>query len=138
MNDINIENLIPHRDRMKLINEIIEVDDKKSITAAIVSEEWPLFNNGSVDPVILIELVAQTTGIAVGWQRRTESGIGGEGWLVGIKRANFSTDRIPLGARLIMNVKSLYDHNNYGAFEGTVMSGSDILAKIEIQVFRPE
>ncbi len=133
--DIDIDKFIPHRDRMKLIDEVVEVEDKKCVTSSIVTEEWPLFNDNSVNPIILIELVAQTTGIGVGWKKRNKTDLGGSGWLVGIKKADFSIDKIPLGSCLITCTKSLYDHENYGAFEGTVTLGNDILATIKIQVF---
>ena len=37
--DINIEDLLPHRDRMLLIDEILEVDDKTAVTRATVTDQ---------------------------------------------------------------------------------------------------
>jgi predicted hotdog family 3-hydroxylacyl-ACP dehydratase len=59
MIDINIEDLIPHRNSMKLIDEILEIDDDRCITTATVSSSWPLFRDGYVHPIVLIELAAQ-------------------------------------------------------------------------------
>ena len=42
MIDIDIEQLIPHRDRMKLIDEVIESDDEKAVTESLVTEKWPV------------------------------------------------------------------------------------------------
>jgi predicted hotdog family 3-hydroxylacyl-ACP dehydratase len=136
--DINIEELIPHRPPMKLIDEVLEVDDEKAITASIVSENWPLYREGSVSPVVMIELVAQATGIATGWKRKRETGKGIKGYLVGIKEASFYIDRIPAGTRLITNIENLYKHETYGVFSGTVKSGSKLLGKVEIQAFRED
>ena len=58
--DIRIEDLLPHRDRMLLIDEILEVDDNTAVTRATVSNRWPFFNGNTVDSLILIELAAQT------------------------------------------------------------------------------
>ncbi len=131
---MDIEQFIPHRGRMKLIEEVLEVDDVKAVTLCRVNENWPLFGDGSVDPIVLIELTAQTSGVLVGWQRK-HIRMGGEGWLVGLKRADFFTGRIPAGTELKTRVVNLYSLDNYGVFEGTVESGS-LLAKVEIQVFR--
>jgi len=49
MIDIDIEKLIPHRDRMKLIDEIIESDDEKAVTESLVTEKWPLFKETYVN-----------------------------------------------------------------------------------------
>ncbi|RLC00730.1 MAG: hypothetical protein DRI57_31950, partial [Deltaproteobacteria bacterium] len=59
---IDIEELIPHRDRMKLIDRIIEVDDETALTESVVTREWPLYDGNSVNSIILIELAAQTAG----------------------------------------------------------------------------
>ena len=134
----NIEDFIPHRERMKLIEEIIEVNEKKAVTASTVNDKWPLYNNNSVDPIVMIELVAQTAGVAVAWERRNEVDAGVGGWLVGIKKANFSIESIPHGTRLITEVMPLYKHDTYGAFKGTVTNGQDVIGTVEIQAFRPE
>ena len=57
---MDIEKLIPHRDRMKLINEVLDIDNDKVITSTRVSDKWPLYQEGFVDPIVLIEIVAQT------------------------------------------------------------------------------
>ena len=89
--NIGIEDLLPHRGRMLLIDEIIEVDDKKAVTGATVTELWPLFDGKAVSSLILIELVAQTAGIVNGWVRIEKKGKNSkkEGWLVGIKQSRF-------------------------------------------------
>ena len=56
--------------------------------------------NGSVSPLILIELTAQTAGIATGWEESVIKGkkIDGQlGWLVGIKQADFHINEIAVG-----------------------------------------
>ena len=58
MTDINIDELLPHRDRMRLVDEVIEVNEKKAVTRSKVTENWPLFEDDSVNPIVLIELVA--------------------------------------------------------------------------------
>jgi predicted hotdog family 3-hydroxylacyl-ACP dehydratase len=140
MYDIDIEKLIPHRDRLKLIDEILVADDKRAVTAATVNEIWPLYDEDSVSPIILIELAAQTTGIAVGNKRYKETGKGVYGWIVGIKQVKFSVGRISLGTRLVIRVDPAYDHESYAVFNGTVENASDqkILCSMEIQVFSPE
>jgi len=38
----DVESLIPHRNRMKLIDEIMVVDEKTAVTASVVTETWPM------------------------------------------------------------------------------------------------
>lgn len=134
---MDIEKLIPHRDRMKLINEVLDINADKVITSARVSDKWPLYQDGFVDPIVLIEIVAQTAAAHIRWQKGIDKG-GGGGWLVGIKSADFFLAGIPLHTVLITTVKPLSSAENYNVLEGTVAVGKDIVGRIQIQVFRSE
>jgi len=134
---IDIEALIPHRDRMKLINDLLDANDDTAVTSSLVSNRWPLCQGSFVDPIVLIEVVAQTAAAHIRWKKGVDKG-GGGGWLVGIKNADFFLDRIPLHTVLITTVKNLSSAENYNVLEGTVMTGTDLLARIQIQVFRSD
>lgn len=134
----HIEDLIPHRDRMKLVGEILEIDDRLARTSSVVTHDWPLDEAGLLSPLILVELVAQTSGVHEGWKARRDGKAGTSGWLVGIKRADFFKDAIAPGTVLTTTVRSLYAMQSYAVFTGTVQAASEILAQVELQVFRPE
>jgi predicted hotdog family 3-hydroxylacyl-ACP dehydratase len=135
---MEIEALIPHRDRMRLIGEVMAVDDDRAVTSSAVTEEWPLYCDGSVDTLVTIELVAQTAAILEGW-KRLQSGRGGaSGWLVGIKTADFRLPRVPLHATLITEARKDYAMESYAVFEGTVRMGTEVVAVVSMQAFRPE
>jgi len=134
---MDIETLIPHRDRMKLINEVLDVNADTAVTSALVTDQWPLCHESFVDPIVLIEIVAQTAAVHISWKRGQDKGMG-RGFLVGIKSADFFLDRIPLNTVLITTVKNLAGAHNYNVLEGTVMAGTDLLGRIQIQVFRFE
>jgi predicted hotdog family 3-hydroxylacyl-ACP dehydratase len=134
---IDIETLIPHRDRMKLISDVLDVNADRAVTSSIVSDQWPLFKGASVDPIVLIELVAQTAAVYISWGKGGFKGVGG-GWIVGIKNADFFQDRIPIHAVLMTTVKNLYRAENYNVMEGTVMAGTELLGRVQIQVYRSE
>ena len=135
---MDIEELIPHRDRMRLIGEALSIDDDRAATSSIVTEDWPLYRDGSVDALVTIELVAQTAALIEGWKRQQTKRGGTKGWLVGIKGADFRLPRIPLSATLITEVRRDYALEGYAVFEGTVHLGTEVVAVISIQAFRPE
>ena len=139
---IQIEDLIPHRGRMKWVGDVLEVNDALAKTSSLVTEQWPLDDMDTVDPIMLIELVAQSAGILEGWKSKKKDGkAGAKGWLVGIKKADFFIDRIPLKMRLIATVRRLYSlessFESYAVFAGEVESESRLLSRVELQVFRP-
>jgi predicted hotdog family 3-hydroxylacyl-ACP dehydratase len=135
---MDIEALIPHRDRMRLIGEALAVDDDRAVASSIVTEDWPLYHDGAVDALVTIELVAQTAALLEGWKRQQSKRGGTKGWLVGIKGADFRLPRIPLSAALITEVRRDYALEGYAVFEGTVSLGTEEVAVVSIQVFRPE
>ena len=135
---MEIEDLIPHRRTMKLIDSIVNCGENHAETATLVKDTWPLVSDGFVNPIIAIELVAQTTGIYEGAKRFNEEGkkLGGRGWLVGIKKAEFFTDKISVGTLLTIKSDRGFTHEGYGEVDGTVKEKDKIIAQVSIQVFQ--
>jgi predicted hotdog family 3-hydroxylacyl-ACP dehydratase len=131
------EGLIPHRHRMRLIDWVKRPTQNNLQAETIVTEAWPLYNNGQVSSIICIELVAQAISALNTW-RRGEGAKPRAGLLVGIKEAEFSKSSIPVGARLHIEINVLSHLGNYAVFEGKVRSDSDSFCKIIIQVLEPE
>ena len=138
--DINIEDLLPHRDRMLLIDEILEVDDKTAVTHATVTDQWPFFDGQAVDSLILIELVAQTAGINNSWVRIKKRGQDSEkkGWLVGIKQSRFFVDSISLHERIITRAENQFEYGNYRHITGIARIGNDVVGEISLQLIQIE
>lgn len=133
---MDIESLIPHREPIKIISEIIELSDDFGATAAVVNERWPLCDGFAVQSLVFIEAIAQTAAIVEGSKQRREGKGDIKGWLVGIKSAEFTRDTVPVGTRIVVQARSLYAMDNYGVIEGTVTSGGDLLMKAVIQAMR--
>lgn len=133
---INIEDFIPHREPIRIISEVIEINEEFAITGAVVKSSWPLFDGNSVNSLVLIEAIAQTAALVEGYKKKKQGKVGIKGWLVGIKSAEFKQATLPVDTRLIITVKSLYSFDNYGVIEGTVKSGEDVLAVAVLQALR--
>ncbi len=140
MIEISIEKLIPHRNGMKLVDEVIEADDEMAVTASVVTEQWPLFEDNCVNVIVLIELVAQTAGVCRGWKDIKENP--GEtsrmGWIVGIKKAKFFIDKIPLNTRIITTSQNSFTFDNYLEISGTAKIGSEVAGEIILQIYGAE
>ncbi len=131
------EPLIPHRLRMRLI-EWVKRPTRNGLQAeTIVTEEWPLYNNGKVSSIICIELMAQAIAALSTW-RRGEGTRPRLGLLVGVKEAKFLRPSVPVGTRLNIEINVLSQVGNYAVFEGEVRSNLDSFCKIIIQVVEPE
>jgi predicted hotdog family 3-hydroxylacyl-ACP dehydratase len=137
---IRIEDLIPQRDRMLLIDEIIEVDDEKAVTGATVTDQWPFFDANGVNPLVLIELVAQTAGVTNGWVRIKQRGLDSEkkGWLVGIKQSRFFVDAISLNQRIITRAENQFEYESYRHIAGVARIGSAIVGEVTLQLIQTQ
>jgi predicted hotdog family 3-hydroxylacyl-ACP dehydratase len=125
---------------MKLLDEIIDVDERKAVTASTVTENWPLFEAGMANCIVLVELVAQTAGVCIGWKEYQEKGNnqGGTGWIVGVKEAVFHFDAIPLNSRIITEAERGFQVELYTEIAGTARMGEQILAEIKLQVVQSD
>lgn len=137
---MDIEQLIPHRGAMKLIGEIVEVNDARCVTSSIAGPDWPLVTDGRVNSIVLIELVAQTAGVFFGWDemKKGKSTAGQVGWLVGIKDSRFTRGTVPVQSEIVTTVEEKNRMGTYIEISGTVRISSEIVAETVLQVFRPE
>jgi predicted hotdog family 3-hydroxylacyl-ACP dehydratase len=142
MNDdvahIDIEQLIPHRLPMRLVEAVVDIDNESIKTTAVVKNTWPTARNGHARTLILIELIAQTAAVLQGWRERHEGKAGMGGLLVGIPEANPQAATIPVGTHLVCSVRISHGMQNYLAFTGQVAGQSGVLWLTgSIQAFRP-
>jgi predicted hotdog family 3-hydroxylacyl-ACP dehydratase len=131
----SVEQMIPHRGRMKLIESIVSISKDIAVTSAAVSGTWPLCSGESVSPIVLIEVVAQTAAALSLWKKGESRSAITAGMLTGIKSAEFFVDEVPLKAVLTTTATIMYCLDDYEAIEGTVMMGEICLCKVQLQVF---
>ena len=140
MTELTIERLVPHRDRMRLIDDIIAVDENEAVTKAVVKKDWPLTADGQANTLVIIELVAQSASVHIGWRELQENQdqACGRGWLVGIKSAHFDMTAIPIQASVITVVRPEYRFENYTGIYGQAKMDSQSVGEVRLQVMRSE
>jgi predicted hotdog family 3-hydroxylacyl-ACP dehydratase len=137
-NNPRITDLLPHRGRMLLIQEIVRVDRDTAVSRTVVDERWPLTGDNGASPLLIVELVAQTSGLSNGLDRLITEGQGTEtkGWLVGIKRAEFYVDALPLGAVVETQAQNSFKFEGFREIEGSVMIDDEAVGRVTLQVVR--
>lgn len=136
-----IQDLIPHRGNMLLIDTILSAGQDHAETVAIVKEDWPLTTADGAHPLLLLELAAQTAGICFGWnelQKTAAERREAKGWLVGIKKAVFDIDRIALAARITIRSEPRLQAGAYKEISATAKLGGRQIAEIHLQVLQDE
>ena len=133
-----IEELLPHRGRMVLVEEIVEIGQLHAITAAVAGPGWPLTDNNGVDPLILPELAAQTAGIFNSYQFKKKHGSDADnkGWLVGIKQADFFVPTIPLESRIISRAENTFEYDQLREITSSHHIGSRLIGSVTLQLMQ--
>lgn len=136
----NIKDLLPHSGRMLLIDEIVEIDRESAVSRSTVNREWPLSAGRGSSPLMIIELVAQTSGLSNGLDRIAVQGQDADkkGWLVGIKRAIFLVDYLPMGAEIVTTAKNSFKFEGFREIEGYAKIGPDLVGEVTLQVVQAD
>jgi predicted hotdog family 3-hydroxylacyl-ACP dehydratase len=139
-NNPSITDLIPHRGRMLLIHEIVRVDGDAAVSRSVVDDQWPLTGDGGASPLLIVELVAQTSGLSNGLERLRQEGQGTEtkGWLVGIKKAVFYVDALALGAVVETRAENSFKFEGFREIEGSASIGGKVVGEVTLQVVRAD
>lgn len=136
--NLTIEDLLPHRDDMLLITDILEVDSNHAKTLCRVEKSWPMAEKRGVHPLILVELAAQTAGVCNGWDRIQTLGRDSEkmGWLVGIKKADFFIDNLPFGRSIESDAENTHNFANLREVYCEQHMNNTLIGKITLQLFQ--
>jgi predicted hotdog family 3-hydroxylacyl-ACP dehydratase len=135
---IGLEDLLPHRGRMVLIDKMIDFDAKKAITRSRVRADWPMIETDGANPLVIVELVAQTAGISNGWELLQREGPGADhrGWIVGVKSARFYTGPIPLGTEIEVESENTLEYDILREITGTARIEGRLAAEITLQLIQ--
>lgn len=138
--DLTVEDLLPHRGRMLLIDEVIHIEGDRAVAAVQVNDRWPLADAGAVSPLMIIELVAQTSGVGNGLNLVKERGKGADkrGWIVGVKKARFYTDALPMGARIVVESKNRFKFDDFIEIDGTAKMDDKLVGEVTLQVMKAD
>ncbi len=134
----DVETLVPHRCPMRLVRTLRAAGERWAETETVVEPGWPTVEEDGVDPVLLIELIAQSVAVHTGWLRRSIEPLGGRGLLVGVRQSTLAPGRVALGTGLRTRVEQVRQVEGYVVFTGEVRAGERVLCTAEVQAFRPD
>jgi predicted hotdog family 3-hydroxylacyl-ACP dehydratase len=121
---------------MLLVDRIDSLDDEQATVVSLASENWPLFDNGTISALVLVELVAQTAGVHNGMKRMKQHGPAtpSRGWLVGIKQAVFHVEAILPGQTIITTARNVFVFDDLLEIAGTASIDGKPAAEVILQV----
>ncbi|GBE06682.1 MAG TPA: 3-hydroxyacyl-ACP dehydratase FabZ [Nitrospirae bacterium] len=132
MNNLDIQNLIPHRYPFLMIDRIIEIEPyKKAVGVKNVTINEPFFQGHFpglpiMPGVLIVEAMAQVAGVLA-----FKSGVDGDTvYFMSIEKAKFRKPVVP-GDRLRLEIKTLKRRNNVWKFHGEAFVDSTLVAEAE-------
>ena len=136
--DMRPESILPHRGSMLLIDKVLVLDDRGAVTRSVVTDQWPLCDGKHAQAIVLIELIAQTSGIHNGFirEKREGAGTGTHGWMVGIREAHFLVDVLPVGTELVTRAENRMEFEGFRDIFGRVEIDGRMVADIALQLLR--
>ena len=84
-----------------------------------------------------MEPAAQTAGVCIGWNEKLKTGRPqGEasGWLVGIKKAHFHIDQLPLNTCITIRSENRLVVENFKEVAATARVGQTLVGEIVLQI----
>jgi predicted hotdog family 3-hydroxylacyl-ACP dehydratase len=100
MTYLPIEEYLPHRGRMVLLDRVLEAGMGRIVCAVTVREDSPFCRDGKVPAYVGIEYMAQAAGALVGWESRERGEPVKTGFLVSTREYASRVDGFPAGATL--------------------------------------
>lgn len=136
--DLTLEDLLPHRGAMLLVGRVLEVDAGHAVTLSTVEASWPMAGPDGVPALIAVELAAQTAGVCNGWERIQTRGPDSDqlGWLVAVKRADFFTDRLPVGMPVRTRADNTLAFDKFREVTSQLYHGDHLLAEVVLQLYQ--
>lgn len=136
--EINLDDILPHRRRMRLVGGLETADDEGALVRVPVAAGSPFLDaEGFVKPSWYVEIVAQAVACYCGWSWLSRPDRPGTfGYVVAVDDCCVSADaRPPVGDDLIVRVKKEFEMPPAGVFEGRVFWAGQELGRARLKTF---
>ena len=136
--DLTLQDLLPHREGMLLIEEVLQVERRRAVVRCTVRPTWPMAGPEGADALILVELAAQSAGVCNGWDRIHSKGLDSDktGWLVGIKKAEFHLQLLPYGAEILCRAENINDFKNLREVSCQQLLDGRLIGSMTLQLYQ--
>jgi predicted hotdog family 3-hydroxylacyl-ACP dehydratase len=134
----DIEQVVPHRGAMRLVDRLLDWDDDRVAVEATVPADGPFHDGAGVPAWIGIEYMAQAIAAWAGCQARVRGEETKLGFLLGSRRYSAETGRFAAGSVLRIEARrELFGDNGLGMFACRILQGERVVASANVSVYQP-
>ncbi len=128
--------LVPHRPPMRLLDSVVAHGERTITCAATIGPDHAFLEDGAVDVLVCVELVAQAVAAYVGYQDYLAGRRPKAGFIVSCREASFEVSALALGDSLTVEARHVWGETEVGSFKGSVQRGGIVVATVELGVYR--
>ncbi|OQX00140.1 MAG: hypothetical protein BWK74_00465 [Desulfobacteraceae bacterium A6] len=130
-----VDGIIPQKPPMRIIDTLDTLAERSASCSVLIKKDMPFIeDDGSVDNVAYLEMIAQAIAALNGFRNINESGSSPEGYLLGAKNLAI-LGRATAGDRLSVMVFKYARYGGFGIVKGIVSKNNEVLARGEIKVW---
>jgi predicted hotdog family 3-hydroxylacyl-ACP dehydratase len=130
----NIENLIPQRAPFVMVDTLMKADETKAESAFTILENNVLVNEGVLTEAGIIENIAQTAALHVGYIATKTGDKIPQGMIGGIK--NLEINLLPdINSKLLTKISLEHEVMNAKIIHGSVFMNDQEIAQCQMKVF---
>lgn len=131
-----IEDYLPHRPPMLLIDELVEVTDIKAVVRTTIKPDCVFARDGIVHPAAMIEFMAQCCAILIGAR---PSGKGPRlGFIISCREVNLMVDSFAVGDKLELTAGKVHGQEALAVFSCTVSRDGVLCATMQLSAVDAE
>lgn len=136
---LSIENYVPHRGAMLLLDRLLEAGPEHAITRVYVAKDGPFLEDGRAPAWVGIEYMAQTVAAWAGFQALQNNMPVKIGFLLGTRKFEALQPWFVAGSVLRVEARcELRGSNGLGVFSCQVYDNEALAARAQISVYEPE
>jgi len=144
-NPSNIDQLIPHRPPICLVERLERADGNGAVVRANVGKgDLGVREDGSVEPLILLEIIAQACAAHGGWLAthrafadKAGSNATAVAFLVGVRSFEV-LGSVKAGEAMEVEVKLVREFGGFHLFEGNLRQFGQELARASLKAYHPK
>jgi radical SAM protein with 4Fe4S-binding SPASM domain len=133
---VDAERVVPHKPPMLMIDRLVEVLERASVSEMTVRGEMPFVSaEGVLDEAAYPEIISQAIAAQEGFRKIGSRNPELEGFLLGVKKMEIMGSA-KVGDTLRVSVFKTAKFGDFGIIKGKVYRGDKLLARGEIKVWR--
>ena len=135
---VDAAHVVPHRPPMLLVDRLLEVRERASLSEMTVRAEMPFVDaQGQLEPAAYPEILSQAIAAQEGFRRLGSDSPFLEGFLLGVKNLQI-LGTAEVGDNLLVAVHKAVKYGDFGIIHGEVRKGDEVIVRGEIKVWQNE